>query len=520
MAEQEKLLEIPEQPAAPTIKEEPIGECKLRPINRDQLTMVQIDVEHLIDEHHAARGIWEVTKGLDLSRYETAIRTRKGEAGRAAWPPRLLIAIWLYGYSQGITSARELARQLEYEPGLMWLSGMKVINHHTLSDFRIEHSEALTDLFAQMLVVLSDAGLVKMRLVAHDGTKIRAQAGVDSFRRKATLREKLEQARKLVEQDPQAVAGNQRQQAAQQRARRERIERVESALEQLEQIQAKINDAKQREKVRVSSTEAEARFMKHGDHAIAPSYNTQISTDADSGVIVGVQLSQSAEDSHGLKPAMEEIEHNLGRKPEQVVADGGFTNRESIQLMAEQEIDFYGSLPDPKERSEAAMKSHGIDPKYAPHFFILQPETRTAQCPAGKSMKYLRRHTKRGDSYESYRADGADCVSCAFQKQCCPKNAAQGRIVSFRGQEVEQIAQFRNKMASEEGQRIYKKRGPTAEFPFACIKERMKLRKFRVFGLAKARMEALWASLAHNVMIWIRATRAASSGVRAELAAA
>src|ERR1700741_2982833 len=300
--------------------------------------------------------IWEVTKGLDLSRYETAIRTRKGEAGRAAWPPRLLIAIWLYGYSQGITSARELARQLEYEPGLMWLSGMKVINHHTLSDFRIEHSEALTDLFAQMLVVLSDAGLVKMRLVAHDGTKIRAQAGVDSFRRKATLREKLEQARKLVEQDPQAVAGNQRQQAAQQRARRERIERVESALEQLEQIQAKINDAKQREKVRVSSTEAEARFMKHGDHAIAPSYNTQISTDADSGVIVGVQRSQSAEDSHGLKPAMEEVEHNLGRKPEQVVADGGFTNRESIQLMAEQEIDFYGTLPDPKERSEAAMK--------------------------------------------------------------------------------------------------------------------------------------------------------------------
>jgi len=37
-------------------------------------------------------------------------------------------------------------------------------------------------------------------------------------------------------------------------------------------------------------------------------------------------------------------------------------------MMAEGEIDFYGSLPDPKERSEAAMKSHGIDPKFAPHF--------------------------------------------------------------------------------------------------------------------------------------------------------
>jgi hypothetical protein len=246
-----------------------------------------------------------------------------------------------------------------------------------LSDFRIEHGDALTDLFTQLLVVLSEAGLVKMRLVAHDGTKIRAQAGVDSFRRETTLREKLEQARQLVEQDPQAEGGSQRQQAAQRRARQERLERAESALEQLQKIQAQVQDTEQKDRVRVSQSEAEARRMKHGDNAIAPSYNAQVSTDADSGVIVGVHLSQSAEDSHELKAAMEEIHKNLGRLPEQVVADGGFTNRESIQRMAEKGIDFYGSLPDPKERSEAAMKSHGIDPQFAPHFFILQPETRT-----------------------------------------------------------------------------------------------------------------------------------------------
>jgi len=218
-------------------------------------------------------------------------------------------------------------------------------------------------------------------------------------------------------------------------------------------------------------------------------------------------VSQSADDSHGLKPAMEEIQKNVGRMPEQMVADGGFTNHDSIQRMAESQIDFYGSLPDPKERSEAAMKSHGIDPKFAPHFFILQPETRTAQCPAGKPMKYLRRHKKRGDEYTSYRADAADCLACAFQKQCCPNNAAKGRMVSFRGQELELIAEFRKKMASEEGQRIYRQRGATAEFPFAWIKERMKLRKFRLFGLRKASIEVLWASLAYNVMIWLRVTR-------------
>src|SRR5947209_11630694 len=78
MAEQEKLLELKEQPRKPTVEDEAAGECKLRLVNRDQLTMAQIDVEHLIGEHHPARGIWEVTKGLDLSKYESAIRTRKG----------------------------------------------------------------------------------------------------------------------------------------------------------------------------------------------------------------------------------------------------------------------------------------------------------------------------------------------------------------------------------------------------------------------------------------------------------
>jgi transposase len=508
MGEQEPLLELPEQPGKPVGKTEPVGRCKLRRVQRDQLTMAEIDVEHLIEEHHPARGIWEVTQGLDLSRYEATIRTRQGEVGRAAWPPQLLIAIWLYGYSQGVTSARELERQMAYEPGLMWLSGMEVINHHTLSDFRIDHGEALTNLFTQMLVVLSDAGLVKMRLVAHDGTKIRAQAGVDTFRREATLREKLEQARKLVEQDPQADSGgSKRQQAAQQRARRERVERASLALEQLQKLQANLEDSQQKDRVRVSSSEAEARKMKHGDHAMVPSYNAQISTDADSGVIVGLYLSQAAEDSHGLKPAMEEIHKNLGRVPEQVVADGGFTNHESIEKMAEQKIDFYGSLPDPQERSEAAMKSHGIDPKFAPHFFILQPETRTAQCPAGKPMKYVRRTKKRGDEYASYRANAADCMVCALQKQCCPRNAVKGRMVSFRGQERAVVAAFRSKMASEAGQRIYQRRGATAEFPFAWIKERMKLRKFRLFGLRKAGLEALWAVLAYNVMLWIRAPR-------------
>ena len=87
MAEQEPLLELPEQPERPAVKAKPVGECKLRLVNREQLTMAQIDVEHLIDEHHPARGIWEVVQGLDLSRYESAIRSRRVRWGERRGRP-------------------------------------------------------------------------------------------------------------------------------------------------------------------------------------------------------------------------------------------------------------------------------------------------------------------------------------------------------------------------------------------------------------------------------------------------
>jgi transposase len=64
--------------------------------------------------------------------------SREGQAGRPGWPPRVLISVWIYAYSQGIASARALERMLSWEPGLRWLAADEVINYHTLSSFRVE----------------------------------------------------------------------------------------------------------------------------------------------------------------------------------------------------------------------------------------------------------------------------------------------------------------------------------------------------------------------------------------------
>ncbi len=473
-------------------------------IDRRQTALVHLDVENLIPADHKARAMWELTGTLDLSAFEQQTRSVEGEAGRPAWSPRLLVSVWLYAYSEGITSARELSRRMAIEPALQWLSGLEEINHHSLSSFRMNRKAELDALFVSLLHALEQAELISLETVVHDGTKIRARAGMDSLRGQHTIMQRLAAIDELVKEDPHSEVSNRRQQGARERAERERKQRLEQARQQLEELQQGCKSESKRQQVRVSVTEPEARRMKHGDNAIAPSYNVQVSTDAKQGVILGVALTQHAEDSAELVAAMNEVKKNLGRDPQQVVADGGFTNRQTIEKMEERNIDFIGSLPDPGERSQAAMKSAGIDPQYAPHFFILQPETNTMKCPAGKQLAYLGQSRKRGNHYRQYRAQGSDCQACVYQPLCCPRSPWKGRTVSRLQCEHAPVARFRAKMAREEARQIYRQRGQVAEFPFAWIKEKFGLRKFRVFGMAKARTEAVWACLAHNAMIWQR----------------
>ena len=159
---------IDEKPGAEGIKRE----LRLKNINRQQMILRTVDVEKLIEPEHPARAIWELVGRLDLSGFTAAIASVEGEAGRPAYDPRLLISLWIYAYSEGVSSAREVARRCEYHPAYQWLTGCEGVNHHSLSDFRVEHQGALDELFAQVLGVLSAEGLIRLERVMHDGTKV------------------------------------------------------------------------------------------------------------------------------------------------------------------------------------------------------------------------------------------------------------------------------------------------------------------------------------------------------------
>jgi transposase len=479
------------------------GTVRLKFIDRKQHLLRAVQVDQLVGTEHAVRAIWELVGQMDLSSFYEPIRAVEGVAGRSATDPQLLISLWIYAYSTGVNSARGISRLCEYEPAYQWLTGLGRVNHHSLADFRVQHGEALQKLFVEVLGVLSAEGLVTLERVMHDGTKIKACASGDTFRREGRVAAHLELAREQVrlmsETDEEEFASRELQ--GRRRAAREQQERLELALAELEKIRATKDSAKDKAEARVSMSDPEARIMKQPDGGYAPSYNVQISTDAQAKIIVGVAVSQSGSDQGQLPAAVDQVQGNMGRKPEQMVVDGGYVTRETILEMSRKQVELMGPTPQSQAQCTENMKRRGVAVGFHPEDFQYNQPTDSYQCPGERTLKHYGARARQGYTQHLYTARKQDCQGCPMKAQCCPKNTH--REISRAVEGTEMVA-FRARMETAEGQAIYRERGPVAEFPNAWIKSKLGLRQFRLRGLYKVGQEALWACLTYNVQQWIR----------------
>jgi transposase len=479
---------------------------RLVAIDRRQLFLRTVDVEKLVEEDHCVRSIWGLVGRLDLRLYYAQIAAVEGSAGREHTDPQLLISLWLYAYSRGISSARELARQCEYEPGCQWLCGLQLVSHRTLSGFRSDNKSALDDLFTQVLGMLSAEGLITLERVTLDGTKIKAHAGGNTFRRREKIAAHLEAAREQVRVlNAQAENEEQlakRQAAAKRRAARQRASRLEAAWREVERLQReKVHDRKTFV-ARASSTDPEAHVMRNGEGGTVPSYNVQLVTDTQHGLVVNVEATTDAIDYRQLDPALERCEQKLGRAPQQIIADGDYTNHASVQAAATHGVDFYGSWQDSWKATE--RDAQGRRAAFLSSAFPYDAAQDIFTCPAGETLRHGA-VLNRGNGVRThvYRAPKEACRTCTLRGECSPPNSRSAwRRSITRIEEPSATTAFKTKMKTEEAREIYAQRSQVAEFAHAWIKERCGLRQFRCRGRLKATMEATWACLSYNLMRW------------------
>jgi transposase len=479
---------------------------RLRPIDRSQLLLRPVVVEELIAEDHPARAIWDFVGRLDLTGYTAQVKAVDGRAGRPAYDPHLLVSLWVYSYSRGVSSARAIAQLCEYHPAYQWFTGMEGISAHTLSDFRIDHDAALRELFVQVLGLLSAEGLISLERVMQDGTRIRASAASSEFRTKSRIEAHLNDARAalaaleaITEED-----STRQQQRARERAALDKRERLEAALQEFEKLAAAKSTVE-----RVSTTDPDARVMRQADGGSVPSYNVQIVTDAARSLIVDIEPTQAGSDQRQLAPAMERVEQHL-KTPDQVVVDGGYVSSDNIVAMAARRIDFIGPPPTAQASEANRRKSYahyGVTADYEFARFRYDAAREAYVCPQGKLLTYDAKYPRDGTMRYRYMAAREDCQSCPAKGSCCPRTR-HGRSIE-RLEPLPAISAFREKMQTEEARAIYRTRSQVAEFPNLWIKAKLGLRQFRVRGLAKVKLECLWAALTYNIQQWIRLRRTA-----------
>ncbi len=341
------------------------GKPRFRQANRKQLRMLSTSLDELLADDHPVRTVWAYVSQLDVSPLIAEVRAVGSAPGRAATHPHVLIALWMMATLDGVGAGRRLAELCRTHIAYRWILGDLTINYHTLSDFRVEHEAYLDQLLTTGIAVLLQQGLVTLERVAEDGMRVRAAAGASSIHRQATLERHLEEARGQIEQlkaerDADPSAGARRQLAAKERAQRERAERLQQALaarDEVEQKQQRRGRGSEQKEARGSSTDPEARRMKMPDGGTRPALNTQLATDVDSRLIVGVIVTNQGTDNTGLQPMVEQIEERLGRRPGAMQVDGGFVNRQQIEALEAAGTKIYAPVRDAEK-----LRKQGKDP--------------------------------------------------------------------------------------------------------------------------------------------------------------
>jgi transposase len=368
---EETLFELPDpQAPKPEGLTSPQQARVLRPV-RNQVEWVARDLDTVLPEDHAARAIWAFLDRLDLSPFYASIKSVLGRAGHPTTDPQVLLALWLFATSDGVGSARQIARLCKEHDAYRWICGGVPINYHTLSDFRVAHQEALDGLLTEILASMMDAGLVTLHHVAQDGMRVRASAGASSFRREATLQRCLAEAEQQVaalaaEREQPDPGRNARQEAARERAAQERQQRVETALRRMPKIQAAKERSKRTEskakrgkvsEARVSTTDPEARVMKMPDGGFRPAYNLQLATDEESQVIVGVAVDTTGNDGGQAPPVLEQVVGRTGRLPEAYLMDGSFARREDVTALERRGVTVYAPTRSPRTTTSGRTKA-------------------------------------------------------------------------------------------------------------------------------------------------------------------
>ncbi|MBI4681454.1 MAG: IS1182 family transposase [Nitrospirae bacterium] len=474
----------------------------LRPYDQDQIFLLPPSLNEWVRDDHPARVLSEITERLDT----TLFRETKIE-GRPAYHPLMMLKILLWGYASGIRSSRKIATKLQTDVAFMWLAALEKPDFRTICLFRTANKNMIEKVFAEVVLMARAMGMGKLGLIALDGTKIQANAGVESFKKvedwREALKEAKEEIRRILSEAEETDKKEDSVYGADSRGD-ELSEGLRESADRVEKIEKLLKEAKRLgkdEKSRMSLTDAEASFM-HRKAGSIPAYNAQAAVTEDQ-LIVYADVTTEPIDVNQLKPAIEGIEGLLQQRPEKVVADAGYTGGENLEALEIKDIDGY--IPESGEKNIGKIISHRPE-QFQKDAFRYDKNENLYICPSGEEMQPVANSTiktKYSEKHKTtYRTARGVCSACEINHKCTT-NKKMGRAITRDGYD-EYRQRMREKIKTKEGREIYGKRKILAEPVFGQMRVVGGLTQFLLRGLEKVGIEWKIGAIAHNLLKIIR----------------
>jgi len=466
---------------------------------QDQSFLLPPSLDEFVPEDHEVRIISDVVDTLDssllLGQYEGG--------GAPAYHPAMMLKVIIYAYSLGIYSSRRIAQELKTDTAFMFLSGLQAPDFRTICLFRSQNASILPDLFVEVVRLCASLGMVGLGHIAFDGTKLKANAALRQSRDRDSLEKEIERIKEQVRQMVEASTrideseeqahpdGDGSEMAKELWEKEYRLKRLNEARETLEREKLK----------RVNITDPESRLMQDSRRVIQPSYNGQIAVDEKEQIIVATDITQETTDHHELIKMVEAVEQNLGTLPQEASADAGYSSYENLEYTQQRGLDAY--IPD--DFFVVLEKKDESEKRYHKSNFQYDQMRDMYICPEGQNLKRYQEMKRKGKPpLIIYR--GKFCKGCAVKEECTKGPA---RRITRDGRES-LVEAMREKLRSEEGRKIYKKRLYTVEPVIGNMKWNRRRIMMSLRGLEKVRGEFSLMCLVHNVKKVVKGVLAGS----------
>ncbi|MBC2709344.1 MAG: IS1182 family transposase, partial [ANME-2 cluster archaeon] len=350
--------------------------------DQNQQFLLPLSLDSFVPEDHIARIINDIINAVDI----TAIESTYSENGSPAYHPRLLLKILLYGYLIDIRSSRDIQKMTSTDTVFMYLAAMQQPNFRTICRFRSTHLDSFKEIFAQVVTLCKELGMLGDGKVSLDGTKVKANASVRQSKDEKALDKEIAKIREEIDKilDESIRIDKEEDEKYGDSTPYEMPKELVNKTKRLEKIEAAKKKLEEENLTKINVNDNDAKIMKHKGGNKKPSYNGQVAVDDKEQVIVAADLVDDENDVHQLNPMILHIWATLGRKPTILLADAGYFSYDNLEFLKRNGIDAY--IPDNFLKVEERGKSKW----FRKSNFKFDEEKDCYYCPAGIMMPFTR----------------------------------------------------------------------------------------------------------------------------------